>query len=148
MVTLPSLSLSLSLPPVAKIREKAHQQQLQQEMDKQLLQQRVLQDQKFHAQQMEKEKRRAEEARALQEFLRSQMKERFVGILAEEKDEADYFNKNIELLQVEEEQFQEYAQQVIDETKAHKAPVHPVVATARVGAGKFYQILAHVYCSN
>ena len=127
VVTLPTLH--------AQIREKARQQQLQQEMEKELLQQRVLQDQKFHAQQMEKERRRAEEAQAVQEFLHSQMKERLAGVLAEEKEETDYFINNMELLQVEEEQFEEYAQQVISETKGRGAPIHPILAAARVGAG-------------
>ena len=118
------------------MREKAHQEQLEKETEKELLQQRVLQDQKFHAQQMEKEKRRAEEARAVQEFHHSQMKERLAGVLAEEQEEADYFNKNMELLQVEEEQFQEYAQQVVADTKDRGAPTHPIMAAARVGAGR------------
>ena len=134
-----SLGHVVTMPSVCpQIREKAHQEQRQQEMEKQLLQQRVLQDQKFHAQQMEKEMKRAEEARAVQEFHHSQMKERLAGVLAEEKDESDYFNKNIELLQVEEEQFQEYAQQVIDEAKKRKVPIHPILAAARSGAGEFY----------
>lgn len=118
------------------MREKACEQQLQQETEKELLQQRVLQDLKFHGQQMEKEKRRAEEARAVQEFHRSQIKEQLAGVLAEEEDEAKYFSKNMELIQVEEQQFQEYAQSAVAEAKRRNAPIHPVMAAARIGAGR------------
>ena len=53
-----------------------------------------------------------------------------------EKDtEKDFYLKNLELVQVEEEQFQEYANKVINEAKQRKAHVKPLVKGAHPGAG-------------
>ena len=51
------------------------------------------------------------------------------------EDEHDYNSKNLELLKVEEEQFQEYANKVINEAKQRKANIKPLKKTAHPGAG-------------
>ena len=51
------------------------------------------------------------------------------------EDEHDYYAKNLELLKVEEEQFQEYANKVINEAKQRKANIKPLKKAAHPGAG-------------
>ena len=53
-----------------------------------------------------------------------------------EKDiEHDFYLKNLELVKVEEAQFQEYANKVINEAKQRRANVKPLKKAARPGAG-------------
>ena len=51
------------------------------------------------------------------------------------ENERDFYMKNLELVQVEEEQFQEYANKVIKEAKERKANVKALRKAAHPGAG-------------
>ena len=53
----------------------------------------------------------------------------------EQENEQDFYLKNLELVQVEEEQFQEYANKVINEAKERKANIKPLKKAAHPGAG-------------
>lgn len=53
----------------------------------------------------------------------------------EQETEQDFYLKNLELVKVEEEQFQEYANKVINEAKQRKANVIPLTKGAHPGAG-------------
>lgn len=51
-------------------------------------------------------------------------------------EDYDDWQKNIDMMSLEEDQFQEYAKQVIDEAKEKNAPVYPLVVAAKAGPGK------------
>lgn len=53
----------------------------------------------------------------------------------EQENERDFYLKNLELVKVEEEQFQEYANKVINEAKQRKANIKPLTKGAHPGAG-------------
>lgn len=53
----------------------------------------------------------------------------------ERENERAFYLKNLELVQVEEEQFQEYANKVIGEAKQRRANVKPLKKAAHPGAG-------------
>lgn len=51
-------------------------------------------------------------------------------------EEHGNWQKNMELMNLEEDQFQEYAQKIIDEAKQRNAPVYPLIVAAKAGPGK------------
>lgn len=53
----------------------------------------------------------------------------------EQENERDFYLRNLELVKVEEEQFQEYANKVINEAKQRKANIKPLTKGAHPGAG-------------
>ena len=51
------------------------------------------------------------------------------------EEEHSEYQKNMDLLKVEEEQFQDYAQKVIEEAKSRNAPTYPLKIAMNTGAG-------------
>ena len=53
----------------------------------------------------------------------------------EQLEEKDRWQQNMNLWKVEEDQFQQYAQKVINEAKDRGAPTYPLQVAAKTGAG-------------
>ena len=51
-------------------------------------------------------------------------------------DEESYRKQNMDLLKVEEDQFQQYADQVIKEAKSRGAPLYPLKVASKKGCGQ------------
>ncbi|KAL5496481.1 hypothetical protein EMCRGX_G012777 [Ephydatia muelleri] len=113
--------------------ERKRQEQL--EYDRELLKQRVIQDHKFHTQNQEKQRRRANEAQALQEHHKLQMNEWVAKTEKEKAEELAQMEAHQKILEVEESQFQEYVSKVIEEAETRGAPTQVLKKAATVGAG-------------
>ncbi|XP_071960010.1 cilia- and flagella- associated protein 210-like [Antedon mediterranea] len=89
----------------------------------------------FFAKQVEKEEKRKEGMTELQKAHVQQVEERQTKEKDIKMEQLAMDQKNIELLGVEEEQFQEYATKVIDHCKNGGRNVYPLVKAAREGHG-------------
>ena len=118
----------------------------------------------FHAQQLDRHQKAVQEAREIQQFHRNQMADRQNHKEAEIREEVKFNKDNVHLLQVrergcsvqggarasyslcfvaqiEERQFQEYAQKVIAEAGRRGANTQPLHKAARAGAGQHLSAL-------
>ncbi|XP_033106191.1 coiled-coil domain-containing protein 173-like [Anneissia japonica] len=89
----------------------------------------------FFAKQIEKENKRKEAMKALQKVHVQQVEECQAIEKANRKEQLAMDQKNLDLLAVEEQQFQEYATKVIDHCKKGGRNVYPLVKAAREGHG-------------
>ncbi|XP_070566721.1 cilia- and flagella- associated protein 210-like [Ptychodera flava] len=96
---------------------------------------RVEADHIFQAQQEEKQAATKAEAEALQSFHVGQIDERRTKDSKEIQEQLDHDKRNLELLGLEEQQFQEYAAKVITHCKRNGRNVYPLVKAAREGHG-------------
>ncbi|XP_053327765.1 cilia- and flagella- associated protein 210 [Spea bombifrons] len=92
-------------------------------------------DNVFIAQQMEKQRKTDEEHKRMQAIQLQQMAEKKTMALLEKDAELNYTKQNETLLAKEEEQFQEYAKQVIDSAIKAKRNPFPLKKAAEVGTG-------------
>jgi hypothetical protein len=118
-----------------KISELERERQELKELDQELLRQRIAQDQKFHANQIEKQNKRLAQMKELQEYLKAQMVERDEREKDDSKGESKYQRDNLKLMNVEENQFQQYACQVINEAKSRDSNIYPLMKAAKKGSG-------------
>ncbi len=84
---------------------------------------------------MEKHQKAAHESRDLQDFRKTQMAEVRRHQVKEREDKEAHIAQNMKLLQVEEEQFQEYARRVIGEARQRGPHTQPLKKAAQAGAG-------------
>lgn len=54
---------------------------------------------------------------------------------SEKEEENNYYKQNLDLLKVEEDQFQQYASQVIEETKSKGSSLYPLKKASKRGSG-------------
>ena len=92
-------------------------------------------DRLFATKQEEKIKQIKHEARTLKDFHGSQIQERHENHLLERAEQLEMDKKNIDLLALEEQQFQEYAGKVIDHCEKGERNVHPLKKAAKEGHG-------------
>ncbi|XP_064401138.1 cilia- and flagella- associated protein 210-like [Halichondria panicea] len=118
-----------------QLAEQEEARRLQQAIDQDLLKQRIIQDQKFHSQEMDKASKNARKAMERRDFHKLQMKEMAARKQSFYDDNTETVAKNMELLKVEEDQFQQYAQEVIDKAATRGGHVYPLLKAARSGAG-------------
>ena len=102
----------------------------------------------FHTQQSEKRQKAACEAREVQQYHRSQVKEQHARLQADREEERKHTDENNTLLRVEERQFQEYAQRVIGEASDRGAPTQPLWTAAKSGAGIYIHTCTILYHNN
>lgn len=120
----------------AKVMAETERKRLEQlEYDRELLKQRIIQDHKFHSQNQEKQRKRLEEACAVQEHHMQQMKAWSDKMEKEKAEELALMDDHHQLLEIEEKQFQEYANKVIEEAGARGAPTDLLKKAATIGAG-------------
>ena len=62
----------------------------------------------------------------------------------EQLEEHDDWQTNMDMLKIEENQFQEYTQQVISEANERKAPIYPIQAASKSGAGNYIQTIRNI----
>jgi hypothetical protein len=120
---------------VQMINENEQKRREEIEADRQLLKQRMIQDQKFHAQQLDKYCKAREQAKQMFEFHKSQTAEREAVSVDMKHADNEYNQRNLDLLHLEEEQFQDYTQKVIDEAKARGGNTKPLEKAAVKGSG-------------
>ena len=131
-------------------------------MEQELLRQRVAQDERFHATQLQKQKKAMLEAKDIQKFYQAQIVSMLIiqyiesslqmctptcydlMLTQEEKhrreeiemlEEHNDWQRNMDLLKLEEKQFQEHAEKSISDAKERNAPTYPLIAAAKAGAG-------------
>ncbi|XP_002739203.1 cilia- and flagella- associated protein 210-like [Saccoglossus kowalevskii] len=116
-----------------KLAEKQERENKRKETENLLL--RVEADRIFQSQQEEKMRAAKAEAQALQGFHNKQIDENIGGIRKEQQDQLEHDQRNLELLKLEEDQFQEYAAKVITHCHKNGRNVYPLVKAAREGHG-------------
>ncbi|XP_077978349.1 cilia- and flagella- associated protein 210-like [Glandiceps talaboti] len=89
----------------------------------------------FKKQQEEKQTGMRGDAKALQDFHETQITERRTKEGQAIQEQLDHDKRNVELLGLEEQQFQEYADKVITHCKRNGRNVYPLVKAAREGHG-------------
>ncbi|XP_003386126.1 PREDICTED: coiled-coil domain-containing protein 173-like [Amphimedon queenslandica] len=117
------------------ISEQERKRREMREHEQELLRQRVEQDQRFHANNLQKEQKKIREAKEVEKFLKAQMVEKEERERMEREEEKTHQQKNLSLLKVEENQFQEYAGQVIQETKERDLNTFPLKKASKRGSG-------------
>lgn len=120
---------------IQMMTKKEHKEREEREADQEMLQQKRAHDLKFHRAQQEKAVRAHQEATELQQFLRDQVAERKDQKKAEEREDREINGHNRLLMEVEQRQFQEYADNVISMARARGAPIQPLVRAVQAGTG-------------
>ena len=92
-------------------------------------------DKLFAEKQLEKVQKRKVEARDLKGFHSKQMGEKQEVILKDKQEQLEMDKQNLDLLAVEEQQFQEYAKKVIDHCEKGGRNTYPLHKAAREGHG-------------
>lgn len=119
----------------SQLRRAEEQARENKRLENENLQLRVEADRIFQAQQAEKMQGRKNEALALQDFHTRQIEEAAASRRREKDDQLEHDQRNLELLRLEEQQFQEYAAKVINHCHKNGRNVYPLVHAAREGHG-------------
>ncbi|XP_072029416.1 cilia- and flagella- associated protein 210-like [Amphiura filiformis] len=116
-----------------KQREEAQRQERRRELEALALKMEA--DKLFAEKQLEKVKKQKHEARGLKDFHVKQMDEKQDVVLQAEKEKLEMDKQNLDLLAVEEQQFQEYAKKVINHCDKGGRNTYPLKKAAREGHG-------------
>ncbi|PIK47137.1 putative coiled-coil domain-containing protein [Apostichopus japonicus] len=128
------------------LREEAeHQRQQMQQKEKKkreekrrelmALKMKMEADKLFAQKQIEKMQQRKQEAKGHQKFLIKQAIEKQVVLQKEMEEQLEMYMRNLDLLALEEKQFQEYASKVIDHCEKGGRNTYPLHKAAREGHG-------------
>lgn len=118
-----------------QLAEKENQKKKAKHEELEMLELRRAADDLFRRNEMDKQSRRRQEADDLKNFVIDQYNERVNKEEEGKKVQLALDKANVELIEKEEGQFQEYARKVIDHCKAGGRNVYPLEKAAREGAG-------------
>lgn len=116
-----------------KQREENHRQERRRELETLALKMEA--DKLFAEKQLQKAVKRKEEAVGLKVFHRKQKVEKEVVVVKDRLEQLEMDKQNLELLAMEEQQFQEYAGKVIGHCEKGKRNTYPLRKAAREGHG-------------
>ncbi|KAH9520065.1 hypothetical protein Btru_059855 [Bulinus truncatus] len=118
-----------------QLQEKEEKKKRDKKEELEILEMRRAADELFRQNEMEKAIRRKQEAEALKNFHVDQYNEQVSKEEATRRTQLALDKANVELIEKEEAQFQEYAQKVIDHCRKGGRNVYPLEKAAKIGSG-------------